>query len=265
MQRVTSAANPRLRAALDLLASSRARRKTGRCVLEGVHLAQVYRDSVGVPETVIVADEALANDDVRALLARIPPAHVLAVPARLLAEHTSLPPASDLLAVVPTPAGRVADDARVTLLIEDVQDPGNVGSMLRTAAAAGVDQVLLSKACAFAWSPKVLRAGQGAHFLTAIGEDVDLVDWVQRFVGRGGQALATLARGATSLYEVALRAPLALAIGNEGAGLSEALAAACNARATIPMAQGNESLNAAAATAVVLFEAVRQGALLQHA
>jgi len=262
MQRVTSAANPRLRAALELLASSRARRKTGRCVLEGVHLAQVYRASVGVPETVIVADEALANDEVRALLARVPPTHVLAVPARLLTEHTALPPQADVLAVVPTPAGNVSDDAAVTLLVEDVQDPGNVGSMLRTAAAAGVDQVLLSKACAFAWSPKVLRAGQGAHFLTSIGEDVDLVAWSRRFVARGGQALATVARGAASLYDVRVRAPLAIAIGNEGAGLSDALLDACGTRVTIPMARGSESLNAAAAAAVVLFEAVRQRAAL---
>jgi len=265
MQRVTSPANPRLRAALDLFASSRARRKTGRCVLEGVHLVQVYRDSVGVPETVIVADEALANDEVRALLARVPPASVLAVPARLLAEHTALPAQSDLLAVVPTPIGAVSDRAAFTLLVEDVQDPGNVGSMLRTAAAEGVDQVLLSTACAFAWSPKVLRAGQGAHFLTSIGEDVDLVAWTARFVARGGHAVATLARGGDPLYGATMTAPLAIAIGNEGAGLSDALVAACDARVTIPMATGNESLNAAAAAAVVLFEAVRQrAALLQH-
>src|SRR5436305_8282897 len=150
MQRVTSSANPRVRAALDLIASSRERRKTGRCVLEGVHLVQVYRDTVDAPETVIVSDEALANEEVRAILARVPPERVLTVPARLLADHTALPPHADILAVIPTPAGRASDAAAFTLLVEDVQDPGNVGSILRTAAAAGVEQVLLSKACAFA-------------------------------------------------------------------------------------------------------------------
>ena len=258
MQRVTSSANPRLRAALDLMASSRERRKTGRCVLEGVHLLQVYQARLGTPELVVVADEALANDEVRAILAHVPPAQVLAVPARLLADHTALPPHADILGVVATPRATPFDDAPFTLLVEDVQDPGNVGAMLRTAAAAGVTQVLLSKACAFAWSPKVLRAGQGAHFLTRVAEDVDLPQWVARLHARGGHAVATVARDGDDLYAVDLTGPIAIAIGNEGSGLSAPLAAACDRHATIAMASGSESLNAGAAAAVVLFEAVRQ-------
>ena len=258
MQRATSPANPRLRAALELIASSRERRKTGRCVLEGAHLLQVYQSRIGAPELVIVADEALANDEVRAILAHVPPARVLAVPARLLAEHTALTPDADILGVVPTPRDTPSDDASFTLLVDDVQDPGNVGSMLRTAAAAGVDQVLLSKACAFAWSPKVLRAGQGAHFLTRIAEDVDLPQWIARLRARGGHAVGMVAREGRGLYAVDLAGRIAVAIGNEGAGLSDAVTAACDVRATIPMAAGNESLNAAAAAAVALFEAVRQ-------
>jgi TrmH family RNA methyltransferase len=139
-----------------------------------------------------------------------------------------------------------------------VQDPGNVGTILRSAAAAGAGQVLLSKECAFAWSPKVLRAAQGAHFLATIAEDVDLPAWVARFRALGGHAVATLARGGTALFDARLAPPLAVAIGNEGAGLSAALADLCDVRVTIPMAPGSESLNAAAAAAVVLFECVRQ-------
>jgi len=258
MQRVISPTNPRLRAALLLLASSRERRKSGRCVLEGAHLVAVYWQRLGAPELVIITDEALARDEVRAIVAHVPPGDVIVVPARLLDQHASVPADVGILAVVPAPRGQVSDSAQLTLLLEDIQDPGNVGSMLRTAAAAGVDQVLLSEACAFAWSPKVLRAGQGAHFLTTIVEDVDLIDWVGRFSTRGGQAVATVARGGASLYDTRLPSPIAVAIGNEGAGLSEALAARCALRVTIPMARDNESLNAAAAAAIVLFEAMRQ-------
>jgi TrmH family RNA methyltransferase len=257
VQRVVSPHNPRLREALRLAASSRERRKAGRCVLEGVHLVDVYRERIGTPDMLIVTDEALAREDVRAVLARVPPARVIAVPARILAEHSAMPPEMGLLAVVPTPRVRPAHDARFTVLLDDLQDPGNVGSILRTAAAAGVEQVVLSKTCAFAWSPKVLRAGQGAHFLTAIAEDVDLVDWARRFAEHGGHVVATLARGGTDLYSARFAGPLAVAIGNEGAGISPELAAACDLRVTIPMASG-ESLNAAAAAAVVLFECVRQ-------
>ena len=130
-----------------------------------------------------------------------------------------------------------------------------MGSILRTAAAAGVDEVLLSSQCAFAWSPKVLRAGQGAHFHLQIFEDVDLVEWARAF--RGTLVAAVAARG-ESLYGVDLTPPVAVAIGNEGAGLSDALRAAAGIAVTIPMPGGFESLNAAAAAAIFLFECVRQ-------
>src|SRR4029078_8189463 len=121
--------------------------------------------------------------------------------ARLLAHASSMPADIGVRSVVETPVATARDDAPFTLLgedvqapgnvramlVEDVQDPGNVGSMLRTAAAAGVDQVLLSRDCAFAWSPKVLRAAQGAHFLTRVVEDVDLVEWATALRARGGQ------------------------------------------------------------------------------
>jgi RNA methyltransferase, TrmH family len=126
---------------------------------------------------------------------------------------------------------------------------------LRTAAAAGVEQVLLSAQCAFAWSPKVLRAGQGAHFHLQIFEDIDLVEWARAY--RGTLVAAVAAEG-EPLYAVDLTPPIAIAIGNEGAGLSDALRAAAARRVTIPMPGGFESLNAAAAAAVCLFECVRQ-------
>jgi TrmH family RNA methyltransferase len=132
--------------------------------------------------------------------------------------------------------------------------------MIRTAAAAGVEQVLLSRHCAFAWSPKVLRAGQGAHFLTTLIEDVDLGAWVRAYRASGGRVLATVVTPATPLHRVDLRGRVAVAIGSEGAGVSEELLALVTQRITIPMAPGSESLNAAAAAAVVLFEAVRQRA-----
>ena len=142
------------------------------------------------------------------------------------------------------------------LLLDDVQDPGNVGSILRSAAAAGVAQVLLSKQCAFAWSPKVLRAGQGAHFYLEIFEDVDLAAWARSYRGR---TLAAVAQGGDrTLCDRSVRA-LALAIGNEGAGLSAPLRGRGKPGASpFPMPGGSESLNAAAAAAICLFECVRQ-------
>ncbi len=257
MPRVTSRHNPRLVEAAGLLASSRDRRKTGRCVLEGDHLIGVYLDRVGMPETLIVVDERLEDPRFRAITARMPARDVIAVPAAVFGEVSTLPAAVGALAVVMTPAPSLPPPADFHLLLEDVQDPGNVGAILRTAAAAGVEQVLLSKHCAFAWSPKVLRAGQGAHFLTTIVEDVDLVGWARAF-RESGHVIATVAAGGEDLYATAMPARVAIVIGNEGAGLSKALRAAADSPVTIPMPGGAESLNAAAAAAVVLFECVRQ-------
>jgi TrmH family RNA methyltransferase len=143
-------------------------------------------------------------------------------------------------------------------LVENIQDPGNVGTILRTAAAAGVAQVWLSKGSAFAWSPKTLRAAQGAHFLTTIIEGVDLVAWSTAFRTGGGHVAALVAHRGDDLYARELKWPLALVIGNEGNGLSAALSDDADYRVRIPMAAGTESLNAAAAAAVALFECVRR-------
>jgi len=153
----------------------------------------------------------------------------------------------------------VLRDRRALLAVLDaVQDPGNVGSMLRTAAAAGAAHVLMSKHSAFAWSPKVLRAGQGAHFCVDIHDDVDLPSWASAHRAAGGEVVAMVASGGEALFGTTLRGRLAVAVGNEGSGLSAPLLATATRRITIPMHQGVESLNAAAAAAVVLFECVRQ-------
>jgi TrmH family RNA methyltransferase len=256
--RVTARDNPRLVEAARLIASSRDRRKRGKCVLEGDHLVSVYLDRLGAPETLIVAEERASDPRIAALIARVPARDVLLVRASLFAATVVAPADVAVAAVVPTPAPAMPPPARFHLLVEDVQDPGNVGTMLRTAAAAGVEQVLLSRHCAFVWSPKVLRAGQGAHFATTIVEDVDLPAWCERFRASGGEVIATVPRDATTLYDASVRAPWSVAVGNEGTGLSRALLAQATTRVAIPMHAGTESLNASAAAAVVLFELVRR-------
>jgi TrmH family RNA methyltransferase len=258
MQRVTSRQNPRFREAVRLAASSRDRRKARRCVLEGEHLVGVYCDRVGLPETLIVTGEALRDPRIAALADRVPPARILVMPRTMFEEIAVSSSDVGVLAVINTPGATLQPPAAFCLLLEDVQDPGNVGTMLRTAAAAGVAQVLLSKRCAFAWSPKVLRAAQGAHFLTTIGEDTDLPEWAARFRADGGRVAALVPRDGVELFGADLAQPIALAIGNEGAGLSDALSSAADLRVTIPMPGGTESLNASAAAAITLLECVRQ-------
>ena len=258
MPRVSSLQNPRFKETVRLVESSRERRKSGRCVLEGEHLVTVYCDRIGAPETLVVVDDALTDARIAALAQRIPQSDVLVVSRRMFSNSAALPADIGVMAVVRTPEPTLPKSGRFCLLLENIQDPGNVGAMVRTGAAAGVTQILLSKECAFAWSPKVLRAGQGAHFLTTIVEDVDLCAWSATFRAAGGHVVALLARDGRNLYDIDVDWPVALAVGNEGAGLSDALCAQADIRVTIPMPGGMESLNAAAAAAVALFECVRR-------
>ena len=238
-----------------MISSSRERAKSGRCVLEGEHLLRVYLERHGPPETVIVAESALAKPHLRELLERIPERDTLIVAERVWADLGQIPLALGAVSVVVAPAPAFRRAAGFCVLLDDLQDPGNVGSILRSAAAAGAAQVFLSSGCAFAWSPKVLRAGQGAHFHLEIFEHVDLPAWAHQFDGR---VIAAVAREGEPVFSADYSGRIALVIGNEGGGVSEPLLAASHARVTIPMPGGFESLNAAAAAAVCLFERVRR-------
>jgi RNA methyltransferase, TrmH family len=259
MRHVTSRQNPRLKEASRLIASSRDRRKAGKCVLEGEHLVTAYAQRYGAPESIVVTDEALAREQVNALALRYAE-RVVVVTEKLLSELAVLPAGVGMLAVVPARKPDPAPAGDFCLLLDDIQDPGNAGSMLRSAAAAGVAQVWMSKECAFAWSPKVLRAGQGAHFYLDIFEDVDLVSWAADYRAHGGEVIGLVAAGGTSLYDARVEGRIAIAIGNEGAGLAARLDAQSTQRVTIPMPGGMESLNAAVAAAICLFECVRRRA-----
>lgn len=235
--------------------SSRDRRKFGKCVLEGAHTVVAYLDRFGAPEMIVVDELALPALEVRAIVERVRERQVIVADSKLFAELAQTATPAGVLAVIAAPQSVSAQPGAFNLLLEDIQDPGNVGTMLRTAAAAGVTHVFLSEGCAFAWSPKVLRAGQGAHFYLEIIERADLPQVARTF---SGQVVAAVPRAATSLFDADLRGPLAFMVGNEGAGLSPALVAAASAQVAIPMPGGFESLNAAAATAICLFEKLRQ-------
>lgn len=258
MARVVSRQNPRYREVARLVASSRDRRRAGRCVLEGEHLVSVYLERIGVPEAVVASEDALERPGVAGLVARVPESRVLVVPRALFDGMGTLPPDVGVLAVATAPTPATAAGGDLVLMLEAIQDPGNLGSILRTAAAFGVADAYLSRECAFAWSPKVLRAGQGAHFQLAIHEDADLVALARSLRAEGRRLVATVASGGGPLHEARLAGRVAVAIGNEGSGLSPALCSEADATVTIPMPGGTESLNAAAAAAVVLYEAARQ-------
>jgi TrmH family RNA methyltransferase len=138
-----------------------------------------------------------------------------------------------------------------------VQDAGNAGSILRSAAAAGIRRVFCAPATVYAWSSKVLRSAMGAHFLLDIHEDVEPLDLIGRFSEGVGIAM-TDSHGAKALYDCDLSGEIAWVFGNEGAGVSQVWRDHARFKVAIPQPGGMESLNVAAAAAVCLFEQCRQ-------
>lgn len=256
MKTVASRDNAGYKAMARLISSAAERRKTGMSVLDGAHLLGAYLESGGEPVEIMVSAAGLASREIARLLTRAKGARVTQLSDALFDALSSVESPTGVIAAIRTPPSRAASiDAKLALLLEDIQDPGNVGTLLRSAAAAGADHVLLSPQCALAWSPKVLRASMGAHFSTNIVERADLAEFLLRY---RGQAVALTADGTRSVYEIDLSGPTALLVGNEGVGLSASVIEASTMRARIPMPGRVESLNAATAGSIALFEAVRQ-------
>ena len=230
-------------------------RRQGRALLDGIHLvATCFVRGIGVKQ-LLVSESAQQNVEIAALLQRAAGFDRVILRDSLFREISELGTPTGIAAVIDIPAPRAGELSGDAVLLDAVQDAGNVGAILRTAAAAGVRDVLLGPGCAGAWTSRVLRAGQGAHFSLLIREQVDLA---AALAACPGTSIATVARGGASLYELDLTAPTIWLVGNEGAGLSPDLIAAAKVCATIPLACGAESLNVAAAVAVCLFEASRQ-------
>ena len=256
IKRISSRDNPFFKSLLKLSASTRERRELGQTLLDGPHLLRAYLDAGGTPRHLLVNETGLQGAEIAALLDACGDVPRTMLDDGLFTQISELKTPNGLLSLIDIPQAKVeVTHSQFALLLEEVQDPGNLGSILRSAAAAGCDAVFLSPGCADAWSPRVLRAGMGGHFVLSISESMNLLEVAAEFTGK---TMAASLQASTSLYDSNLRGKLAFAIGNEGAGLSTALLNAAQQHFIIPMPGKVESLNAAAATAVCLFEAVRQ-------
>ena len=260
MPRISSSDNPRLKEAARLIASSRERRKSGRCVLEGEHLVDVYCRRYGPPESLLVAESAVEWPTVRALLSRVPPARTLIVAESAWAELAQLPAAVGLLAVVAAPVPGVERAADFCLLLDGVQDPGNLGTLIRTAHALGAAATIVLRGTADPMNAKALRGAMGATFRHPVVplDDAPFITWARQ---RGlilwaaavdGVPLARALDASTDREEL-----IAVIVGNEGAGIRPQLNAVSAQRVAIPLARGAESLNVAVAAGILLYEVLR--------
>ncbi|WP_227814401.1 TrmH family RNA methyltransferase [Nitrogeniibacter aestuarii] len=257
MKQISSRENPLIKRIRALSNSTRDRKKLGQTVLDGDHLLSAALAAGRVPEAVVVSDQGLLRPAIAAVVERAETdCPVSVVPAALLDQISPVASTAGVLAIVPMPEASLPPDSGDAILLDQVQDAGNLGTLMRSATAAGIRHVLLTPGCAQAWSPKTLRAAMGAHFVCEIHESLDADAWLSAYEG---EVFATcLGAGAADLFNADLKPRGVWLFGAEGAGLSPVLLARATRRLTIPMPGGIESLNVAAAAAVCLFEQVRQ-------
>jgi len=256
VKHVTSRDNALFKHLKALATSTHQRRKAGQSLLDGVHLAQVYVDALGQPVHCLVSERHYDHAEVAPLLGQIEDGRVVVLADALFAQISGVVNGIDVMLVIETPVGHMpATVDEDCIILDGVQDAGNVGSILRSAAAAGIRHAFLCTGCAFAWSIKTLRAGMGANFHLNIVEHCTLDMLAPRLAV---PLLATSSHADAAVFDTDLRGPVGWIVGNEGAGVSEVWMGRVSRTVGIPQPGGLESLNVAAATAICLFEAVRQ-------
>jgi len=243
--------------------------------MEGIHLLEALLDAGIVPQEVYYQAEVLQHSAKgRALFARlidsgISQEHLVEVNERVMQALGDVQTTSGVVSVLPLElfkgdrlrARRPAVKRPFLLILDDIADPGNMGTLLRTALAADVESVLLTSNCVDRYSPKVVRAAAGAHVVLPIEADLSwqaIAEKVARHCGKAPRVLLAEAGGTLVYYEQDLTLPFALIIGNEAHGSSQEARSLATLAVSIPLANGVESLNAAMAAGIVLFEAVRQ-------
>jgi len=254
VKRITSRDNPQYLDLRRVGRSTKARREQGRTLLDGVHLIQAYAAAFGIDGVqLILRNAAVDHPEIASLTALPGAASPLVLADSLFDALSPVESPVGVMAAVPIRPGiaRASAQTGFSVFVDGVQDPGNLGSILRSAAAAGAKEVLLSAQCADAWSPKTLRGGMGAQFQLVVYEEVDLGQAAESFAGK---LIATDAGARQSLYEVDLSSAVGFVLGSEGAGVSSNLRDRADLRVRIPMEEGIDSLNVAAAATVLFFE-----------
>lgn len=249
---ISSRDNPLLVRLRKVAAEPAAYRKYGEILIEGEHLCSAYLQRGGQAPLAVIGESGWQQPALRALAEAA--ADLAVVPDALMAALGTLESPSPLCFALPWPGAGAIDPAMPSVVLDRLQDAGNVGNILRSASAFGFGQVIALKGTAALWSPKVLRAGMGAHFALRLVEGVEADALATLTV----PLLATSSHAAQVLQHAALPWPCAWVMGHEGQGVSAALMARCALSLRIPQPGGEESLNVAAAAAVCLYESARQ-------
>jgi TrmH family RNA methyltransferase len=246
------------------LLTRKGRDKLHKFIVEGSHLVQEALQSGADVESVVYLQDMPISREIERLLGMNSKAETVAVSEAVLAKCTDTETPQPIFAVVRKPeAGSGAwlldklGEGELVVVVDGVQDPGNLGTIIRSADAVGAAAVLLGRGTVDLYNPKTIRSTMGSLFHVQVAE-ADLQELLPRAAACGRRIVATSLRESRSVYELDLRQPTWLVLGNEGAGVSPQVEALATERVIIPMSGRAESLNVAMAATVLLFEAARQ-------
>ncbi len=258
MKIITSQDNPLVRHIIQLTQDNHYRQNQQQAVIEGIHLvASLMNQRDDSVVSIIYSQEKQDNQEIKEIAQRYAD-RLIEVPHQLYKKISTLQAPDGILAIIQIENIQLPSISpdRFCLVLDTIQDPGNVGTLFRSAVASGFNTIVLSTGCAHAWSPKVIRAGMGAHFKLAIYEGVELEQLLAMETGRVW--VAALSTTSKIYHTVNLSQPFTLIVGNEGAGVNQQLLNRYYQHLSIPMQENTESLNAAVAGSIIMFESQRQ-------
>ena len=255
MNVLRSRANPRVRRWQRLAQDGKARRAQARALIEGTRLVGACIAAGGEIEELLVSQSGLARKEISGLVDRAGVELTVLSDAVFRAVVDTETPQGIAAEVVIPDIAPVLAESKGAVMLDRIQDAGNVGAILRSAAAFGVQDVFLSSGCADPWSPKVLRAAMGGHFSLRIGASRNPVADLERFPGTVACAVP---RGGVPVASADIKGPVLWILGSEAEGVRADLATRADLRVTIPMPGAIESMNVAAAAAILFYEASRR-------
>ena len=253
---IRSRDNAVVKALAALNRSPRERRERGQTVIDGAHLVAACVAAGQSIEILAISESAQESPEIIRLFDAATAGRRVVIDDGVFDALSPVASPSGIVAAIRTPpAERLPHLIVDAIVLDRVQEPGNAGSILRSARAVGLKTILATPQTVDLWSPKVLRGAMGAHFGLHIHQDVALEALATRATGL---IIGTQADAPSSLYQADLRGPSIWILGNEGAGISASANNVITTRLRIPLALGTESLNVAAAAAICLFEQQRQ-------
>ncbi len=253
MEIIRSRQNAKVKQIAKLATEVKARRQAGLTVIDGVSFVRDYIAKFGQPEMLLI-DET-KQQRVQAVLELVSD-YTLVAPEVMKAISSVKTNAGALAVVKIPPASRFQSTERSVILIDQVQDPGNLGAICRLALAVGISDIMLAEGSVDAFAPSVIRASAGAVFNLNIYQKTDLARFITTHADY--QFIATSSHADKNIFELDLTGKIGWLVGNEGAGVSPALLQMATLTAKIPQSDKLESLNLAMATTVCLYEQFRQ-------